>query len=513
MNSARETILVLDFGGQYTQLIARRVRELGCYCEIVRHDIPIEEVINRDPCGLILSGGPSSVYEESAPVGDPRLLSGDWPVLGICYGLQWQAQALGGVVTRSNRREYGHALIHRLEPSPLFEGLPQDLQVWMSHGDVVRQAPPGFDATARSDSAICAMEHAKKRIYGVQFHPEVTHTPGGRAILENFLRRICHARGDWSMASFISSSISSIQSQIGEGRAVCALSGGVDSSVAASLVERAIGDRLQCLFVDNGLLRAGEFDRVMEIYDSQMHLNVNPIRAGNRFLGRLRGISDPEQKRRIIGEEFIHVFQEEAEKLGSVEFLVQGTLYPDVIESVPVKGPSAAIKSHHNVGGLPRSFHLTLVEPLRELFKDEVREVGRQLNVPFEILRRHPFPGPGLAVRCLGEVTAERLEILRSADRIFIDEIRAADLYDEIWQAFVVLLPVSSVGVMGDARTYESVAALRAVTSTDGMTADWAKIPSETLQRIAGRIIAEVRGINRVVYDISSKPPSTIEWE
>lgn len=513
MTSSREIILILDFGGQYTQLIARKVRELGCYCEIVPPDIAYERVSEKHPLGLILSGGPSSVYDQGAPKGDPRLLGGAWPVLGICYGLQWEALELGGTVAPAERREYGPAVVRRTGSSRLLDGLAEELPVWMSHGDHVRSAPDGFTVTAHSGSDVCAMENAATRIYGVQFHPEVAHTPDGKRILRTFLRDICGARGDWTMTAFVENAIASIRTAVGEGRAICALSGGVDSTVAATLVHRAIGDRLFCIFVDNGLLRESEFERVMELYRTWMHLNVTGVRAGDRFLRRLEGVTDPERKRKIIGEEFIHVFQQEAEKLGSIDFLVQGTLYPDVIESVSVKGPSAVIKSHHNVGGLPESLKLRLVEPLRELFKDEVREVGRQLGIPGEILERHPFPGPGLAVRCLGEITPERLDILRKADRIFIDELHAAGLYHDIWQAFVVLLPVSSVGVMGDARTYENVAALRAVTSTDGMTADWAKIPPEVLQRVSSRIVAEVRGINRVVYDISSKPPSTIEWE
>jgi GMP synthase (glutamine-hydrolysing) len=513
MTAEHEEIIVLDFGGQYTQLIARRVRELGVYCEIVPFNTPYEKIVEKKPKGLILSGGPSSVYDTGAPHCDRRLLHAGIPVLGICYGLQLQAYFLGGQVEASNRREFGHAELEVVGQSPLFDGLPRQLSVWMSHGDYVCAPPPGFTIIAQTDNAIGAVEDRDRRLYGVQFHPEVVHTPDGKAILKNFLTHVCGTRGDWTMGSFIESAIERIRKQVGSGRAICGLSGGVDSSVAATLVDRAIGDRLTCIFVDNGLLRKNEFEQVLEVYRQKMHLNVIGVRAGERFLSRLKDVTDPERKRKIIGEVFIDVFQEEAAKLGPVDFLVQGTLYPDVIESTSVKGPSAVIKSHHNVGGLPEKMHLKLVEPLRELFKDEVREVGRQLGLPAEIIERHPFPGPGLAVRILGEITPERLRLVREADAIVIEEIRRARLYNEIWQAFAVLLPVSSVGVMGDMRTYENAVAIRAIASQDGMTADWVRLPYDVLARISGRIVSEIRGINRVVYDISSKPPSTIEWE
>jgi GMP synthase (glutamine-hydrolysing) len=513
MSLDHELILVLDFGSQYTQLIARRVRELGVYCEIIPFNTPLEKISARRPKGIILSGGPRSVYEAGAPHCDPGIFDLGLPVLGICYGLQLQAYFMHGQVKPSHRREYGYAELEVTEESLLFTGLPGQLPVWMSHGDVVCEPPDGFRIVARTGNAIGAAENSARQLYGLQFHPEVAHTRDGKLILKNFLQRICGARGDWTMESFIESAIQAVRRRVGTGRAVCGLSGGVDSSVAATLVHRAIGERLTCLFVDNGLLRKNEFEEVLDLYQRQIHLNVVGVRAGDRFLSRLKGVIDPEQKRKIIGAAFIDVFQEEAAKLGSVDFLVQGTLYPDVIESTSVKGPSVVIKSHHNVGGLPELMHLKLVEPLRELFKDEVRAVGRQLGLPPEIVDRHPFPGPGLAVRLLGEVTPQRLAVLRDADSIVIEEINRANLYTDLWQAFVVLLPVSSVGVMGDDRTYENAVALRAVTSHDGMTADWARLPYEVLARISNRLVSEVRGINRVVYDISSKPPSTIEWE
>lgn len=508
-----QTVLVLDFGSQYTQLIARRIRELGVYCEIVPFNTSYETIVSKRPIGLVFSGGPSSVYAPGAPQCDPRLLSAGIPILGICYGFQLLSFFLGGRVAPSERREYGPALLTVTKESPLFFGLSSQLPVWMSHGDEVCEPPSGFDIIARTDNALGAAQDESRKLYALQFHPEVAHTPDGTAILDNFLTRICGARKDWTMTSFIESSIERIRQQIGDGRAVCGLSGGVDSSVAATLVARAIGSRLTCLFVDNGLLRKDEFEYVLELYRHQLHLNVIAVRAAERFLSQLEGVTDPEAKRKTIGAVFVEVFQEEAAKLGGVNYLVQGTLYPDVIESTSVKGPSAVIKSHHNVGGLPDTLHLQLVEPLRELFKDEVRAVGRVLGLPPEIVDRHPFPGPGLAVRIIGAVTPARLRMLRDADAIVIEEIRRAGLYDHVWQAFAVLLPVSSVGVMGDERTYEHTVAIRAVTSQDGMTADWARLPYDVLSRIATRIVSEVRGINRVVYDISSKPPSTIEWE
>jgi GMP synthase (glutamine-hydrolysing) len=420
---------------------------------------------------------------------------------------------LGGEVVPSKRREYGHAHIEVTGESKLFLGLPNSMSVWMNHGDDLTRPPDGFQVTARSENTVGAFENPSRRLYGLQFHPEVAHTPHGRDILRRFLFDVCQLRGDWKISSFIEAAVEKIRSQVGDGHAVCALSGGVDSSVAAALVSRAIGNRLTCVFVDNGLLRRDEFDKVLETYRREMELNVVGVPAGERFLRKLRGVTDPERKRKIIGAEFIEVFQEQAAKLGAVEFLIQGTTYPDVIESTSIKGPSAVIKSHHNVGGLPEVMKLRLIEPVRELFKDEVREVGRELGLPEQLIERHPFPGPGLAVRIVGEITPERLELLRAADAIVLEEIKRADLYRGLWQAFAVLLPVSSVGVMGDGRTYETTVAIRAVQSVDGMTADWARLPYDVLARISDRIVSEVRGINRVVYDISSKPPSTIEWE
>jgi GMP synthase (glutamine-hydrolysing) len=512
MASNHETVIILDFGGQYTQLIARRVRELGVYSEIVPFNTSPEEIRRKGARALILSGGPSSVYEEGAPHPDRRVLDMDIPVLGICYGVQLMAHFLGGEVRPSSRREYGHADVKVRPESRLLEGLPESVRVWMSHGDNVSAPPPGFSVTAETEAAIGAIEDHERNLYGVQFHPEVAHTPQGKDILRNFLVKVTGLRCDWTISGFIETTVEEIRRRVGPGHAVCGLSGGVDSSVAAALVARAIGERQTCIFVDTGLLRKGEFEEVLEAY-REMDLNVVGVAAGERFLTRLAGVIDPEQKRKIIGNEFIEVFQEEARKLGQVDFLVQGTLYPDVIESVSVKGPSAVIKSHHNVGGLPEKMHLKLVEPLRELFKDEVRRVGRELGLAEEIISRQPFPGPGLAVRILGEVTADRVALLQEADRIVTEEIRRADLYDKVWQSFAVLLPVSTVGVMGDLRTYENAIAIRAVESLDGMTADWARLPWDVLQRISSRIVSEVRGVNRVVYDVSSKPPSTIEWE
>ncbi len=507
-----EVVLVLDFGSQYTQLIGRRIRELGVYSEIVPFHVPVEQIRERQPRALILSGGPRSVYEAGAPRCDPALFDMGIPILGICYGVQLMAHLLGGRVVPSDRREYGAARLSVVAESPLFAGLPREMTVWMSHGDEVQEPPEGFQIAARTERAIGALVHPGRGLYGVQFHPEVAHTPYGREILRRFLFDIAGCRGEWRLSTFIESAIERIREQVGSGRALCALSGGVDSSVAAALVARAIGSRAVGLFVDNGLLRRGEFEEVMRAY-AQMGMRVRGVRAGERFLERLRGVTDPEQKRKIIGAEFIAVFREEAARLGPVEFLVQGTTYPDVIESTSVRGPSAVIKSHHNVGGLPELLGFRLIEPLRELFKDEVREVGRQLGVPPEILERHPFPGPGLAVRVLGEVTPERVEIVRAADAIVLEEIRRAGFYERVWQAFAVLLPIRSVGVMGDERTYEQTIAIRIVSSVDGMTADWVRMPHEVLERMANRIVSEVRGVNRVVYDISSKPPSTIEWE
>ena len=512
---AHQTVFILDFGSQYTQLIARRVRESKVYCEILPYNTPPEAIRARRPKGLILSGGPASVYEEDAPRPAAELLDAlDCPVLGICYGLQVLASDLGGVVEPTPSREYGYARLHVTEPaSPLFQDLPREMDVWMSHGDHVTRMPPGFRETARTAGVLNAFESLSKRIFGVQFHPEVAHTPFGLQILQNFLFRICGAEPDWSPLAIISEQVGKIRERVGDERVVCGLSGGVDSTVAAALVHEAIGEQQTCIFVDSGLLREGEFEATCALFRQTMKLNVVGVPAARHFLGALAGVVDPEEKRRAIGRVFIEVFERESEKLGGANFLVQGTLYPDVIESVSLRGPSAVIKSHHNVGGLPERMRLKLIEPLRELFKDEVRSIGRELGVPEEILGRHPFPGPGLAVRIIGEVKDESLEILRAADRIVEEELKLSNLYHSVWQSFPVLLPVSTVGVMGDFRTYEKVVAVRAVTSVDGMTADWARLPHDVLGRISSRIVSEVRGVNRVVYDISSKPPSTIEWE
>lgn len=513
MSNTFETIVILDFGSQYTQLIARRIRELGVYCEIHPFNLSPEVLKQRKPKGLILSGGPSSVYDADAPHCSPEILELGIPVLGICYGLQLLSYFLGGRVEPSPRREYGAARIQITSASPLLTNVPTDFPVWMSHGDHVTVAPPGFDVLAASENSLGAVANPAKSLYGIQFHPEVAHTPDGSQILRNFVKGICGCRGDWSAESFIEDAIKQIRAQVADGKAVCGLSGGVDSSVAAALVSRAIGDRLTCIFVDNGVLRKHEFENVLKAFKQFDDLQIKGIAAGERFLNMLKAESDPERKRKIIGNEFIEVFQEEATKLGQVDFLVQGTLYPDVIESQSVKGPSAIIKSHHNVGGLPEKMHLKLIEPLRELFKDEVRTVGRALGLPADLVDRHPFPGPGLAVRILGAVDADKVRVLQDADQIIQEEIRDAGIYHQLWQVFAVLLPIRTVGVMGDQRTYENVIAIRAVESQDGMTADWARLPYELLGRLSQRIISEVRGVNRVVYDISSKPPSTIEWE
>ncbi len=511
-----ETVIILDFGSQYTQLIARRVREAGVYCEILPFNSSLEDILARTPKGLILSGGPSSVYDADAPKPQPNLLQFiDCPVLGICYGLQVFAGELGGAVEASPSREFGYARLKILHnESRLFKGLPPEMDVWMSHGDRMTSVPPGFRLTALTDDALNAMEDETRRIFAVQFHPEVAHTPLGAQVIRNFLFAICECRGDWSPEAVIEEQVARIRIQLGDkGRVVSGLSGGVDSTVASALVHLAVGDRQTCIFVDNGLLREAEFESTLSLLKQTMKLNIAGVRAGGSFLEALRGIIDPEAKRKRIGKVFIDVFEREARRLGHVEYLVQGTLYPDVIESVSVRGPSSVIKSHHNVGGLPKKMNLRLIEPLRELFKDEVRLIGRELGVPEEILSRHPFPGPGLAVRILGEVTEERIRLLQAADRILDEELRLAELYNSVWQAFPVLLPVSTVGVMGDERTYERVIAIRAVTSVDGMTADWARLPQDLLARISSRLVSEIRGVNRVVYDISSKPPSTIEWE
>jgi GMP synthase (glutamine-hydrolysing) len=510
----RENILILDFGSQYTQLIARRIRELGVFCRIEPGSIPLESILDTAPRGVILSGGPESVYEAASPANPPELMQQGIPVLGICYGMQLITHQLGGTVEPAGGREYGRAEVRIGAPSRLFEGIPEQLTVWMSHGDRVTELPQGFRVVGTTDSAPeAAIEDPERAIYGIQFHPEVVHTSHGREILGNFLFKVCQCRGDWSMGRFLEESVSEIRATVGEGRVVCALSGGVDSAVMAMLVHRAIGERLICLFVDNGLLRKGEAPEVLSRFRDRYHLDVRLLEYGDLFLSRLKGIEDPEVKRRVIGRTFIQVFEEQAKRIGDVSFLAQGTIYPDRIESQSVRGPSAVIKTHHNVGGLPEVMKLQLVEPLKELFKDEVRSLGRELGLDTTFVNRHPFPGPGLAVRILGEVTVERVAVLQEADAIFLEEIETAGLYDSVSQAFAVLLPVQSVGVMGDDRTYEDVLALRCVTSTDFMTADWSRLPYDLLARISNRIVNEVRGINRVVYDISSKPPSTIEWE
>ncbi|MBW2714843.1 MAG: glutamine-hydrolyzing GMP synthase [Deltaproteobacteria bacterium] len=515
-NFLGDCIVVLDFGAQYSQLIARRIREQGIYCEIHPGTVDAETVRAWKPVGIVLSGGPSSVFDEGAPHFDPAILDIGCPVLGICYGLQLLAHHLGGLVEKADDREYGPALLKIERDDALFADLEGGVErvVWMSHGDRVLRLPEGFETLATSDgSPFAAVRHRDRPLWGVQFHPEVVHTDGGHAMLANFALSICNARTSWSMDSFIEDAIERIRDRVGDDRVICGLSGGVDSSVAAVLVHRAIGDQLTCIFVDNGLLREGERAEVERLFGDVLDLSLVTASVEARFLGELAGVVDPEKKRKIIGRIFIEVFQEEADRLGGADYLVQGTLYPDVIESVSVKGQSVTIKTHHNVGGLPEEMRLELVEPLRELFKDEVREVGRKLGLPESAVGRHPFPGPGLAVRIVGDVTAERLAALRGADAIVTQEIKRAGLYDEIWQAFAVFLPIQSVGVMGDERTYENVIAVRCVNSVDAMTADWSRIPNDVLAVISSRIINEVKGINRVVYDISSKPPATIEWE
>ncbi|MSO45368.1 MAG: glutamine-hydrolyzing GMP synthase [Acidobacteria bacterium] len=508
-----QTIIVLDFGSQYTQLIARSLRELSVYSEIWPPDTPLSKIQARNPVGIILSGGPKSVSDASAPKCDPALFTAGNPVLGICYGMQLMAHSLGGRVAPAAQREFGHATVGIAEPGALFTDVPPEIRVWASHGDFVAAAPAGFRVLATSANApVAAMENSAQGLYALLFHPEVVHTEHGLDILRNFAYGVCGCTGDWTMASFVEEATARIRTQVGTGRVVCGLSGGVDSTVAALLIHRTVGDQLTCVFVDNGVLRLDEAMQIRKRFE-RLRLPLLFVDASKTFLDRLAGVVDPEQKRKIIGRTFIEVFDAEAAKLGQVDFLAQGTLYPDVIESVAIVGQSAVIKSHHNVGGLPEHMRMTLVEPLRELFKDEVREVGRKIGLDEEFVGRQPFPGPGLAVRILGEVTAARLDLLRRADAVVVDEVKRAGWYSRLWQSFAVLLPVQSVGVMGDERTYEYTAAVRAVESRDGMTADWARLPHELLARISSRIVNEVRGINRVVYDISSKPPSTIEWE
>ncbi len=525
--SAHSRILILDFGSQYTQVIARRIRELQVYSEIVRFDTPAAEIAKLKPSGLILSGGPASVYDKGAPRLDPEIFSLGIPVLGICYGLMLMAHHLGGQVVFTGRREYGAGTLHIANGSQLLGGLGPQIDVWNSHGDEVTALPKGFRAAGRTESSnFAAVEDPQRKLYGLQFHPEVAHTPRGKEILQNFVYHICHCTMDWTMGSFIEEACARVREQVGDQKVVLGLSGGVDSSVTAALLHKAIGDQLTCIFVNNGLLRSREEEIVQRVFGENFHVRLKYVDASKRFLAVLKGVTDPETKRKIIGSEFIKVFQHATEELleedrrngvrkrGGYKFLAQGTLYPDVIESVSIEGnPAQVIKSHHNVGGLPEKMHFKLVEPVRQLFKDEVRQAGLQLGLPKEVVYRQPFPGPGLAVRILGEVTPERLSILREADTIVVSEMESSDWYYRVWQSFAVLLPVRSVGVMGDQRTYENTIVLRIVESQDGMTADWVRLPYELLARISARISNEVKGVNRVCYDISSKPPSTIEWE
>ncbi len=516
MQRDQEKIIILDFGSQYTQLIARRIRDSKVYSEIHPYNISIDALRSLAPEGIILSGGPSSVYDRDAPVISKKIFEAGIPVLGICYGMQLICYLLEGSVEPHTKREYGRAELFIDDNKDLFKGLEPHgmIQVWMSHGDRIEKLPEGFNVIAHSsNSPSAAIRSRNRKIYGVQFHPEVIHTPQGKTILENFIFNICSCSPSWNMKSFIEKSVEDIRKKVGDKKVLCGCSGGVDSTVAAVLIDRAIGSQLTCIFVDNGVLRKDEFEKVSNLLAKSFNINLKAVDESKRFISKLRGVEDPEKKRKIIGNEFICVFEREAKKLGRVDFLAQGTLYPDVIESVSFKGPSATIKSHHNVGGLPEKMKLDLIEPFRELFKDEVRELGRELGISEELLMRQPFPGPGLAIRILGPVTEENLELLRDADSIIIDEFKRFDLYYKVWQSFAVLLPIRTVGVMGDERTYEKVIALRTVESRDGMTADWVRLPFDILDKISNRIINEVKGINRVVYDISSKPPSTIEWE
>ena len=510
-----EAIVIVDFGSQYSRLIARRVRECHVYCELVPHTASWEDIAPLNPKGIILSGGPASVYEPGAPLAPAWVYDHNLPVLGICYGMQVLAYQLGGKVATAESREYGHAVLHQNAPdNPIFDELPPEIPVWMSHGDRIQELPPGFRSLAYTDNSPIAVMGGDG-VIGVQFHPEVVHTPQGREVLRNFLYKLCGCQGTWTPQNFVEESVARIRKQVGEGRVICALSGGVDSAVVATLVHRAVGEQLTCIFVNNGLLRREEPERVLSTFQRNLKLNLIYVDARERFLARLTGVTDPEEKRRVVGEEFIHVFEDQvAEQLGQVDFLAQGTLYPDVIESqTPESQASAKIKTHHNVGGLPTTMTLKLVEPLRYLFKDEVRDAGLVLGLPEEMVFRQPFPGPGLAIRILGEVTPEKLEILRGCDWVVMDEIKAANLYRQLWQSFAVLTDARSVGVMGDYRTYGYVAAIRAVTSEDAMTADWSRLPYEVLAKVSNRIVNEVPQVNRVVYDITSKPPGTIEWE
>ena len=509
---SKEMVLVMDFGGQYSQLIARRIRECGVYCEIVPFNTSIEKITALKPKGIVFSGGPSSVYSEGAPKCDTKVFELDIPVLGICYGMQLTANTLGGEVSHANSREYGNTHLYVDKADQIFAEIAQETQVWMSHGDYIASPPPGFTTTAHTNNTpVAAMSNDQRRIYGVQFHPEVVHTPEGMKLLRNFLFKICRCQGDWNMGSFVDQAVESIRRQVGDKRVLCALSGGIDSSVAAVLVHRAVGDQLTCVFVNHGFLRKGEPEQVVKTFRDGLKMNLVYVDAVDRFMDKMAGVTEPEKKRKIIGEEFIRVFESEAAKLGEIDYLVQGTLYPDVIESGTAT--AAVIKSHHNVGGLPEDMKFKLVEPLRDLFKDEVRILAREVNLPEDIVWRQPFPGPGLAIRIIGEVTKERLDILREADAIVYQEIKIAGLYRKVWQSFAILPAMRSVGVMGDERTYAYTVGLRIVSSEDGMTADWVRLPYEVLDIISRRIVNEVKDVNRIVYDITSKPPATIEWE
>lgn len=506
-----EMIIVLDFGSQYTQLIARRIREMNVYCEILPFDTEIKDI--KGIKGIILSGGPASVYDEQAPCGNPEMFQYDLPILGICYGLQWMVQSLGGEIIQASKREYGRSEMTVTKSDELFSEIPTNLSVWMSHGDQAARLPEGFTVLAKTENAPYTAIRGKENLYGVQFHPEVAHTEYGINILKNFLFKICKCSGSWTMSSFIKESVEDIRARVGKEKVICALSGGIDSSAVAVLLREAIGDQLTCIFVNNGLLRKGEVAKVIKTFQDDYHINMDFVDAEERFLNKLKGVASPEKKRKIIGREFIRIFEEEAKRLEGAAFLAQGTLYPDVIESVSAKGPSAIIKTHHNVGGLPKRMKLKLIEPFRELFKDEVRVIAKEMGMPNEIIWQHPFPGPGLAVRILGSIDKMKLDTLRDADAIIIEEINNAGIYRDIWQVFGVFLPIKTVGVMGDKRTYENVVAIRAVISQDAMTADWAPLSHDLLSIISNRIVNEVPRINRVVYDITSKPPGTIEWE